>query len=165
MKRDFFSKLHTESNQGILTFLKKGWNKYPKPVCCFPEDIKDPYSKLKTHPELVSWLWDTLHAKLSLNCKFILYGKPVLIHPKTFVIFGFGHGETACALRLPYDRIEDALELGMVEDVELKNGQKMYSEDIGDDWVFCGWNEDEVDWCLRSFEYAAKMSKQSLSLP
>lgn len=160
MKRDFFKQLQCESNSGILNYLKKGWNKHPRPVCCSPDEIKNPGKSLWTHPELIDWLWNTLQAKVPIDCKHVLFGKPVLIHPETLVVFGFGHGDSACALRLPMDRIEIGLGLGMQEDVELANGTRMYSEDIGDDWIFCGWTEDDPDWCLRAFEYAASINRQ-----
>jgi len=144
-------------NDGVLKYLQGDWNLRPEPIYGEPDEVLDPKAALGTHPELLDWLWNTICAKLPKDCRKVIYGKPVLIHPETGVIFGLGHGECVCALRLPLDKVGEAIMSGMEDDVELENGQELYSEDIGDDWVFCTWTEDDPDWCLRAYENAGSM--------
>lgn len=143
-------------NAGVLNYLQSEWNTSPEPKSCPPDALKN-YQELGTHPELVSWLWETMTAKLPQACQWVIFGKPVLIHPKTGVIFGFGQGDSVCGLRLALDKVGEAIMSGMDDDAELENGHTIYGEDIGDDWVFCTWTEDDPDWCLRAYENAAKI--------
>lgn len=145
-------------NAGVLAYLQSPWNKHPHPKDSPPDEVVDPYRQLGTHPELVAWLWDTMTAKLPEACQHIVYGKPALVHPRTGIIFGFGHGEQVCALRLAMDKIGESIMAGMEDDVELDEQHTLYGEDIGDDWVFCTWTEDDPDWCLRAYENAAHPS-------
>lgn len=152
IKLDFKHKL----NAGILKYLKSSWNTHPEPKSCAPEDFPDPYKQLNTHPELVSWLWDVMCEKLPETCQWIVYGKPVLIHPETGIIFGFGHGDQVIGLRLNLDKIGEAIMAGMEDEVELDEGNSLYSDDIGNDWVFCTWTEDDPAWCLMAYRDASE---------
>lgn len=156
MKQVIKLDVQNQLNAGVLNYLQRAWNTRPEPHNCAPEDFSDPYKQLETHPELVGWLWDNMSAKLPKACQWIVYGKPVLIHPKTGVIFGFGHGDLVIGLRLELDKIGEAIMAGMEDEVEFDDGTSLYSDDIGHDWVFCTWTEDDPDWCLCAYEAAGK---------
>ena len=48
---------------------------------CSPAEICDPYSKLGTHPELVTSLWDELGKGLPADCRRVVFGTPALVRP------------------------------------------------------------------------------------
>jgi hypothetical protein len=56
---------------------------------------------LGAHPDLLARLWDELGGALPVDCRWIVFGTPVLVHPKTGMLFGFGGGTHTYAFRLP----------------------------------------------------------------
>lgn len=53
------------------------------------------------HPDITAYLFETLKAELPDTCRWIVYSRPVLVHPVSGVIFAFGIGDDCVALRLP----------------------------------------------------------------
>ena len=128
-----------------------------------PATVDDPYSTLGTHPEIVERLWDELGGALPASCRWILYGRPVLVHPETGVVFGYAGGTLTYALRLPPAEHAAAIAAGArtIHEYpaypELKVAATTLDlADFGPEWVFGGWLQGEADWCRAAFEYAAK---------
>jgi hypothetical protein len=127
-----------------------------------PRTIKDPYYSLGTHPEIVGRLWDELGAGLS-RCQWILYGRPVLVHPDSGVVFGWAGGSLTYALRLPDTERHAALRAGAqtVHHYPAYPGLNIAAStldlaDFGPDWIFGGWYEGEELWCLAAFHHAGR---------
>ena len=53
------------------------------------------------HPDLVARLWDEITTLLPVDCRFVLFGTPVLMRPDSEIVFGFAGGTHTYALRLP----------------------------------------------------------------
>jgi hypothetical protein len=125
---------------------------------CSPDDVEQPYLRLGAHPDLLERLWDGLGATLPEDCRWIVYGTPVLVHPRSGIIFGFGGGTHTYALRLPAAGRAAALAAG----AETVHRYAAYPElgipasvldlaEIGEEWVFGGWRTDEEEWCRAAF--------------
>jgi hypothetical protein len=156
-------------NRGVLEHLRKP-ERLQRSVSaaknaaeCRPEDVDDPYLTLGAHPELVERLWDELPKNLPQDCRWVVYGTPALVHPSTGIIFGFGGGTHTYALRLPPAVIGTARGAGATT----VHSYPAYPElgiaasnldlaDIGPQWVFGHWHQDELRWCLAAYEYAGK---------
>lgn len=128
-----------------------------------PASVKDPYYTLGTHPEIVERLWDELGSTLPVRCRWILFGRPVLVHPSTGVVFGYAGGTLTYALRLPPPEREAAVKAG----VGTVHEYPAYPElnvaasgldvaDFGPEWVLGDWLADEPQWCLAAFAYAGE---------
>jgi hypothetical protein len=106
------------------------------PPLASPDEVVRPYETLGTHPDLVARLWDELPAELPVDCRVVFYGLPALMHPTTGIVFGFAGGTQTCALRIKhYPGVQISFDL----------------DDIGPEWVFCGWFRGEEAWCRSAF--------------
>jgi hypothetical protein len=126
-----------------------------------PESVANPYYDLGTHPELVERLWDRLTVKLPADCRWIVYGTPVLVRPSSGLVFAFAGGSQTYALRLPAKEREAALHAGARRLHEYPaypaleiEASTLDLDDIGEEWVFGGWFEGEEDWCLAAYSFA-----------
>ena len=114
-----------------------------------------PYDSLGSHPDLVARLWDGITTLLPDDCRFVLLGNPVLMHPVSEVVFGFAGGTHAYALRLPEPVREEAMANGATR-IHIYPGRPPFDLEVfGPEWVFCKWLEGEERWCLSAYEFAA----------
>jgi hypothetical protein len=125
------------------------------PAIARPEDFARPYDSLGTHPDLVARLWDELTVDLPEDCRFVLFGNPVLMHPRSEIVFAFAGGTHTCALRLPAPIREDALAAGAKQVMTYPHRPPFRLEIIGPEWVFCAWLKGEEHWCRSAYESAA----------
>jgi hypothetical protein len=128
---------------------------------CAPHEIAGPSTKLGTHPELLERLWDELGGKLPSDCRRIVHGTPVLVHPQSGVIFAFCGGTLTYALRLPLAERQAALRAGAETVWEYPaypalgiKASRLDLARIGEEWVFGGWRAGEEAWCRASFDAA-----------
>ena len=128
-----------------------------------PATVENPYYTLGTHPEIVERLWDELGGTLPMPCRWILYGRPVLVHPSSGVVFGYAGGSLTYALRLPPIEREAAVRAGAKTIHEYPAyreldvaASRLDLADFGPEWVFGGWLEGEEAWCRAAFDYAGK---------
>jgi len=120
-----------------------------------PDEVVKPYETLGTHPDLVARLWDELQSGLPADCRAIFYGVPALMHPATGIVFGFAGGTHTYALRLPEAIRAEAILAGATRVRHYPVRQPSFDlDDIGPEWVFCGWFPGEEAWCLAAFEHA-----------
>jgi len=150
------------ANRGIVGYLRARSDDH-RPPQSNPADVDDPYYKLGTHPEIIARLWDELGGALPRQCNWVLYGAPVLVHPRTGIVFGFCGGSLTYALRLPGDLRDAELAAG----AKTRHDYPAYPElnveassldlaAFGREWVFGSWLTDEAQWCMAAFEYAGK---------
>jgi hypothetical protein len=155
------------ANAGILGYLgsserlKNSVSVARQNPSCSPRSVDDPYMKLGTHPDLVEWLWDKVTVKLPIKCRWIVYGTPVLVNPRSGIIFGFAGGTHTYAFRLPTPERQTALEAGAKQVwyypayPELKIEASILDlNTIGKEWLFGGWFKGEEEWCLAAFNFA-----------
>ena len=127
------------------------------PPITTPDQVQQPHYTLGTHPDLVSRLWEELQAGLPEDCRAVFLGVPVLIHPRTGVVFGLASGTHTYALRLPPPEYAAALQAGAVRIRHYPVGQPSFDlQDLGPDWLFCAWYKDEAAWCLAAHDYAGR---------
>jgi hypothetical protein len=120
-------------NLKVLRYLSR--NKPMAPLFALWDSVPDPYCQCGTHPDIVGFLWETCGSKLPADCRGLIYGCPVLVHPHSGVIFAIGTG-TTCFLRLP----------GMLGAEAVKDGAKTVENfssrvldlraELGEDWYF-----------------------------
>jgi len=125
------------------------------PAVARPEKFARPYDSLGTHPDLVARLWDEITTLLPSDCKFVLFGAPVLMHPDSGIVFGFAGGTHTYALRLPEPVRQEALAAGATRVKTYPRRLSLDLENIGPEWVFCSWLKGEERWCLSAYEFAA----------
>ena len=151
------------ANRGLIAYLSaEGRQKADTRAQASPDDIADPYYDLGTHPDIVERLWNDLGGMLPKNCKWVLYGAPVLVHDASGVVFGFAGGSLTYALRLPPAERALAIAAG----AETIHHYPAYAElniaaskldltRFGPDWVFGRWLKGEEEWCRAAFDAAA----------
>ena len=127
-----------------------------------PASVKDAYYRLGTHPDLVELLWDQLGAALPKDCRWIVYGTPVLVRPDSGVIFAFCGGTHTYAFRLPPAERAAAIAAGAktvhrypAYDFLGQEESVLDLKDIGEEWVFGGWHRGEEEWCRAAYTFAA----------
>ena len=76
------------------------------PVSQPVEQAPDPGFGLGTHPDLIDALWK-LDGSLPEPCRWLLWGYPALVHPRSGVVFGAARGTIGLFLRLPSDILAD----------------------------------------------------------
>jgi len=143
-------------NAGVLRHLSRGWDGSRIAASASPADVRDPYLTLGTHPDLVGRLWDELGARLPEPCRWVVHGRPALVHPRTGIVFGFAGGTHTYGLRLPPTERAQALRMGARREHTYSNGSRLEMDAIGPDWILGGWFREEPEWCLAAYAHAGK---------
>ena len=143
-------------NAGVLRHLSRGWDRSRVAASAAPADVRDPYMTLGTHPDLVERLWDQLGGRLPEPCRWVVYGRPALVHPRSGVVFGFAGGTHTYGLRLPMAEREQAVRAGARREHTYGDGSRLDAEAIGLDWVLGAWLRDEPEWCLAAYANASR---------
>lgn len=108
---------------------------------------------LGTHPDLVERFWKGITTLLPEPCCWVVYGSPVLVHPRTGILFGWAGGTHAYALRCPEEaRRPGALRVQRYRYAKTTDTMDLAS--LGPDWVFGDWAKGEEVWCLKAYENA-----------
>jgi hypothetical protein len=118
-----------------------------------PDDVRQPYLSLGTHPDIVERLWDQLAVSLPEKCDWVLYGRPVLVRPATGIVFAWATGHVY-ALRLPSDERALALRAGASRLHTFTDGTTLNLDLLGPEWVFGMWFKDEPAWCAAAYDFA-----------
>ena len=128
---------------------------------CAPSAIPDAYLRLGTHPDLLEHFWDELGRTLPVDCRWVLYGAPVLANPSSGVVFGFCGGTHMYALRLPDAARANAIAEGAKTLWEYPAypglgvpASSLDLKTIGPEWVFGTWSPRELEWIVSGFELA-----------
>jgi hypothetical protein len=143
-------------NAGVLRHLVRGWNGERIGPSVSPADVADPDMTLGTHPDLVQRLWDELGARLPAPCRWVVYGRPALVHPRTGLVFGFAGGTHTYGLRLPPAEHAEAVRAGARREHTYSDGSRLDAAALGAEWVLGGWLRQEPDWCLAAYAHAAR---------
>jgi hypothetical protein len=152
-------------NEGVLRHLRghagSGRRVYP---IFIPVQSSDPYVDIDGHhPDIVERVWYTLESSLPLpvertvagegfviqkmfNSRALVYGTPALVHPIEGIILAFCYG-TAYIIRVPAESLNEALEAGCKTEKVWSLGEKTnLKSELGEDWVFGCWSDDEKKW-------------------
>ena len=150
-----FSVEDNPKNKVICRYLRRR-GRPDQAVIARPEEFSRPYETLGTHPDLVARLWDGITALLPRDCRFVVFGTPVLVRPDSQVVFAFAHGTHTYALRLPDLVRREALAAGASDRAVYPREPSLSSKLIGPEWVFCRWLGGEEHWCLSAYDFAAE---------
>ena len=140
-------------NQLVLKYLRGREHLRAKPEPIISRDEHpDPYMQAGSHPDVVERVWDVLGASLPVDCRALVYGAPALVHPREGVVFAVAYG-TRYAIRVPDESINAALKVGRRTNQEWSgSGMTDLGEELGQDWVFGAWVEEEKEWLARVYE-------------
>lgn len=120
----------------------------------WPDEVEQPYLSLGCHPDVVERLWQTLNGVLPEDCRAVVQRTPVLLHPKTGVIFALGLG-TTYAIKVPPPLMEQAIERGLWPSHVFAQNREFDLRPFGAGWLFGKWLREEADWCLAAYGTAA----------
>lgn len=148
-----------EENKGVINFLSTNTGRSSAPLAETPAKFDRPwYEGLGTHPELIERLWEEITTDLPKNCKWIVYARPILVHPGTGVIFGFAVGAYKYALWLPPQEYEAAAEIGLSSIYTDSRKTVIDLKEIGAGWIFGNFKEEERGWCVKAYEAVGMVS-------
>jgi hypothetical protein len=118
-----------------------------------PDSISNVFWNLGAHPDVVEWLWERLSRALPEDCRWVVYRRPVLVHPRSGLLFAFGES-MSYALRLPEPVYMEAIRDGAPRDWASGGTTWLNLAELGDDWVGGLWRSDEDAWVRAAYEYA-----------
>jgi hypothetical protein len=118
-------------------------------------EVADPWFGLGTHPDIIEALWK-LDDSLPQRCRWVLWGRPALVHPETGIVFAVGFGTIGFVLRLPADILRCAdPQLAFV----IKRGNPGQTYDIalaGPEWRFIAPATSAIEWCRAAYDFAGE---------
>lgn len=119
-----------------------------------PESINGVYAVLGQHGQPLTVFWDKVSKDLPVDCRWVVYGRPVLVNPKSGIIFGAKLSSYNYALRLPEVVRNIAMQKGGFLTDVLSDGKAIDVSQIGNDWVmFKSYANDHARWCLDAYNY------------
>jgi hypothetical protein len=124
-----------------------------KPASQSLEQVADPWMGLGTHPDLIERLWQ-LNDNLPADCRWVVHGKPALVHPQSGVIFGYATGTLGYALRLRAADRAAADALGAKTRIEARQSDSYDLAQAGPEWRFGKWLTEEAGWCRAAYDLA-----------
>ena len=146
-------------NQQVLQYLKRDAMK-DTPLLASPDSVKDAYYGQGSHPDVVERVWDQLAKSLPRDCRCLVFGTPVLVHPSSGIIFAICNG-SQYNLRLTSAGLHEAIAQGVKTVTRWSSGQEMNaSEVLGADWVFGMWSIEELRWCQAIYETLNELSPE-----
>jgi hypothetical protein len=125
----------------------------PKPPSPSPGEVD--LMALGTHPDIIERLWK-LGRDLPDDCSWVAYGRPVLCHARSGVIFGLGVGTLGFGLRLPPELSKRARADGERFEATYRglDGPKVFSlRDYGEDWWFGRWAQTDTVWARAAYDH------------
>jgi hypothetical protein len=147
------------ANAGVLRYLEERAHETDAPASESPDSIPAVYLRLGTHPDLVEWLWVTMAGDLPVNCRWVVYRRPVLVHPHSGVLFGLAGGTHMYAWRLPEPERTEAVQAGAARRFVVNGNLWLDLERFGPEWVFGLWRRDEVRWCRAAYDFAGALDR------
>src|SRR5439155_19919881 len=135
------------ANAGLIAYFaaRPGWLLSDEPLSRDPASLPQPYLNLGTHPDIVARLWDQIAVLLPEPCRWVVYHRPVLVHPWNGVVFAFAQGLPTYALRLPERERAEAIAMGAKTRFAYGAGKgpskTLELSEIGEDWVLGSWLE------------------------
>lgn len=146
----------SERNIKALKYLRDS-KKGTIPVA-LPDTVKNPYYEQGSHPDVVERVWDEIGKALLTDCRCLVYGSPALVHPESGILLAFANGTTYC-LRLTSSVMEEAVNAGVKTYTKWSSTRDMDTRrDLGPDWIFGGWNSNEIRWCQIAYEELGKLN-------
>lgn len=129
--------------------------KPPAPLSQSLQEVDDPVYGLGTQPDIVARMWE-LDDALPERCRWVVWGLPGLVHPRSGVIFAMGIGTIGFVMRLP-PHVLDAADATTAPAMVTGNpGQTFDIAPAGPEWRFILHRAPEVEWCRAAYQYAGE---------
>jgi hypothetical protein len=148
--RAFRNATPQEIDARVARFLAELASKSPRPPPPLSQSldaVKNPFYELGVHPDIVEQLWQ-LDRALPLSSRWVVWGHPSLVHPRTGVIFSVAIGTIGIVARMP-----QRLRQGMSVVRPLAFGESFDISSAGPEWRFLASPPDETT-ILAAFEDA-----------
>ena len=128
---------HKENNKVIEYLQQESFSKRLEFQFCETDPCENIYSKLKTHPEMIDELWHKHSSEIPIKCQAVLFGRSVLVNPKSGILFAFAEGTYPPVFRVPKDIFNELLKKG--GKIQLSNLNGVYADAalLGEDWIYC----------------------------
>ena len=140
--------------EGLLERARRSVGAAP-PLSQSLDEVADPWFGLGTHPDIIEAMWK-LDDSLPQRCRWVLWGRPALVHPETGIVFAVGFGTIGFVFRLPPDILEYAdQQLASV----IKRGNPGQTYDIapaGPEWRFVSPSPSAIEWCRAAYGFAGE---------
>lgn len=163
-------------NQQVLRHLKSISQRpyYRDPPIFIPIQHRDDIGA-SCHPDVLSRVWHTLGSSLPLPAednvsgegfailkrvdpRALVYSAPALVHPIEGVILAFCYS-MQYVIRVPAESLNEALKAGCkTEMVWAQGGKADLKKELGDNWVFGSWVDDEERWLKQAYLQCADRS-------
>ena len=114
---------------------------------------------LGTHPDLVEHLWTLLGPDPALyGCALDGRSYPLLVAPRSRIVFGLAGGTSTLALRLPEPELGQARAVPGFGPAYRYPSATVLAGEIGDDWALVRpFAETNAAWCRRALELAESL--------
>lgn len=127
----------------------------PDPPLSQPlEAAPDSWFGLSTHPDIVEQMWAADDA-LPTQCRWLLWGRPALVHPSTGVVFAVGVGSIGWAARLPEAILASATPEEASAIIERPPAEPYDIRAAGPEWRFLLQAAPRLAWVRAAFDLAA----------
>ena len=137
----------------VMDAIARGPIRPDPPVSQSLDDVADPHYGLGTHPDIIERMW-TLDDTLPQKCRWVFWGGPALVHPRTGVVFAVGFGTIGYVLRLPPHILRHALPTQAQAVATGNPGQTFDIGPAGPEWRFVSPAAPAADWCRAAYEFA-----------
>ncbi len=137
----------------VLGKIARGPIRPDPPVSQSLEEVADPWHGLGTHPDIIEIMWK-LDDELPKRCRWVFWGRPVLVHPDTGVVFAVGIGTIGHVIRLPPQVLKTADPRHAMTAVNRNAGQSFDIAPAGPEWRFVSAHAREAEWCRLAYEFA-----------
>jgi hypothetical protein len=142
------------SNRGVLEY----FSRITGERASLFEPVTDPAASRPqsgSHPEIVDYLWDTLAGALPVDCRALVYARPVLVAPVRGIIFAVPLG-TEYALRFAPPEFDQARSAGaeVIHNYTTVGITLDLAEQFGPHWLFGTFHRREPEWCRAALDFA-----------
>ncbi len=144
------------ANEDIIEYLRINSGRDNAPFEENPDKFdREWYEGLGTHPELVELLWYNNTKLIPVDCRWVMWARPVLVHPATGIVFAFAGGTNLYGFRLPPEEHFNAhLAKQKWFEGRTKLDPVFALEGLYPQWASFYWYKDTQYQCLQAYNYA-----------
>ena len=127
----------------------------PPPLSQSLDQVAEPYYGLGTHPDIIDIMW-RLDGDLPTSCRWVFWGGPALVHPRTGIVFAVGYGTMGFVMRLPPAALATATDIEAPVRVKGNGAQVFDIAAAGPDWRFIRAEAVGRKYCRAAFHFAGE---------
>ncbi|MBV9997447.1 MAG: hypothetical protein JO127_19770 [Caulobacteraceae bacterium] len=140
--------------RALLERIAKGPTAPDPPLSQPLEALADRWLGLGTHPDIIEAMWK-LDEDLPERCRWVFWGGPALVHPRTGVVFAVGLGTLGFVVRLAEAARAEAAPDQAFAVFERNPGQPFDISAAGPEWRFIGPRAPKEAWIRAAYDFAA----------